>query len=155
MQITYHLASENHTVDLGKKLAKVLGKPLIIGFTGVIGMGKTSLIRAMLQARGVESAIKSPTFNLVETYTTAFATFHHFDLYRLNSEHALEDLGFRDYLSADTITCIEWPKNAPQLTAFIDLMVEFSFDKTKMGRDVQLVAHSKLGEQCLERLKES
>lgn len=152
MQLFKHLKNDKETQLLGEKLADVLSAPFVIGLKGSIGMGKTTLTRAMLQRMGVHSAVKSPTFNLVETYSLPMGEIHHFDLYRLTSEYDLEDLGFRDYLASNAIVCIEWPENAPSLADFIDLMIEFSIDETYSGRNVLLSAHTNLGKTCLEKL---
>jgi tRNA threonylcarbamoyladenosine biosynthesis protein TsaE len=149
MQIKSYLSTLEQTELMGKELALVLFAPLLIGFKGEIGMGKTSLIRAMLKQLGVQSAIKSPTFNLLETYTTSLATIHHFDLYRLSSIYDLEDLGFRDYLETKQICCIEWPENAPLLSNQLDLMIELDMHPLQMGRNVLLSSQTPLGEKVI------
>ncbi len=152
--MNYYLASPEATDELGKKLAKIIKAPLVIGFKGEIGRGKTSLIRAMLRELGVKSAIKSPTFNLVETYQTAVGTIHHFDLYRLNSVYDLEDLGFRDYLEASEISCIEWPENAPLLCQLLDIVIEINLSNQGDGREVLINSQTDLGEKMIKKLME-
>jgi tRNA threonylcarbamoyladenosine biosynthesis protein TsaE len=152
--MNYYLASPEATDELGKKLAKIIKAPLVIGFKGEIGRGKTSLIRAMLRELGVQSAIKSPTFNLVETYQTAAGTIHHFDLYRLNSVYDLEDLGFRDYLEASEISCIEWPENAPLLCPLLDIVIEINLSNQGDGREVLINSQTDLGEKMIKKLME-
>jgi tRNA threonylcarbamoyladenosine biosynthesis protein TsaE len=152
--MNYYLASPEATVELGKKLAKIIKAPLVIGFKGEIGRGKTSLIRAMLRELGVQSAIKSPTFNLVETYQTAVGIIHHFDLYRLNSVYDLEDLGFRDYLEASEISCIEWPENAPLLCPLLDIVIEINLSNQGDGREVLINSQTDLGEKMIKKLME-
>lgn len=148
MHIKIELKTEKDTQAFGENLAKYIKPPLVLGFKGEIGMGKTCLIRAMLRALGVKTAIKSPTFNLVESYQTSVAPVHHFDLYRLTNVYDLEDLGFRDYLDQESITCIEWPENAPLVVPFIDIMIEFFYGCSE-GRDLQLSMLSPRAKICL------
>ena len=143
-----NLANEDRTLELGKILANFLSKGLVVGFKGEIGMGKTALIRACLQALGVHSAIKSPTFTLVESYSLPSFEVHHFDLYRLTSIYDLEDLGFRDYLASDAICLIEWPEKAPNIIPFIDFMIEFKLNEP--GRILKMHGHSDIGRAFLK-----
>ena len=152
MQVKCNLETVEQTEILGKELAIVLEPPLLIGFSGEIGRGKTCLIRAMLKTLGVQSAIKSPTFNLVETYQTDKGAIHHFDLYRLTSVFDLEDLGFRDYLNTGCICCIEWPENAPMILPLLDLVVKLDLQTDKDGRIVTLQSQTHRGEQVILNL---
>jgi len=108
--ITLFLPDENASVQCAKRIAASLSAPLVLTFSGEIGSGKTTLIRAMLRTLGVSSAIKSPTFSLVESYECANMQIHHMDLYRIVDVQELEDIGFRDYFVVDAICCIEWPR---------------------------------------------
>ena len=92
--ITLNLINEAATEVFATRLAVCLTPGLILAFSGEIGTGKTTIIRAMLKKLGVQSAIKSPTFSLVESYVVSTGSIHHFDLYRIHHEDELEYLGF-------------------------------------------------------------
>jgi tRNA threonylcarbamoyladenosine biosynthesis protein TsaE len=146
--MSYELKSEEDTKSFGRQLANHLAPGLVIGLQGEIGRGKTCMVRACLEALGVTSLIKSPTFTLVETYDIKGLHIHHFDLYRLQSEYELEDLGFRDYLHSQSICFIEWPEKSPNLLPFLDLSLEF---KLKLpGRMLTIQAKSEKGKQVLQ-----
>lgn len=145
-----NLANEAETEQLAANLASVLSSPLILTFSGEIGAGKTSFIRAMLRALGVSSAIKSPTFSLVESYQTSTLQIHHFDLYRIHDETELEYIGFRDYFLENSVCCIEWPERAGHSLEQIDL--NFRFAIKGGGRLVTLQAASLAGESLLSCL---
>lgn len=151
MSVCYKLKDESQTLSLGAYLAPKMTPGLVIGLQGDIGMGKTCLVRAILRSLGVQSAIKSPTFNLVETYFSMDGLYHHFDLYRLASPYELEELGFRDYLNADSICFIEWPEKAPFITPFMDFMIEFSLQLP--GRKICMHAISVKGQEIIEQCK--
>lgn len=145
--MTLSLPSEKQTEQLACQLSKVLYSPLVLTFRGEIGAGKTTLIRSMLQSLGVQSAIKSPTFSLIESYFINGLHIHHFDLYRIHEAEALEYLGFRDYFTNDAVCLIEWPQRASGYLEQADL--EFNLLVKGDGRMLHAVAHSKAGSELL------
>jgi tRNA threonylcarbamoyladenosine biosynthesis protein TsaE len=132
MTITIDLINIDSSEKVARLVASCLTSPLLMTFCGEIGAGKTSFIRAMLRALGVNTVIKSPSFSLVETYQTADFLIHHFDLYRIQDENELELLGFRDYLCSEAICCVEWPQHAPHYLAAPDLC--FTLELKEPGR---------------------
>jgi tRNA threonylcarbamoyladenosine biosynthesis protein TsaE len=83
----------------------------IFTFTGLLGAGKTTIIRELLRSWGVKAPITSPTFNYVNAYQNAKGEhFYHFDLYRIESLEEFVESGFDEYLYApDSWVLIEWP----------------------------------------------
>ncbi len=120
-QLSYSLSSEEESQQLAQILAPCLRPPLRIAFSGCLGAGKTTMVRAVLRALGVSSAVKSPTYSLVESYDFNDWQLHHFDLYRIEDEEELDYLGFRDYINDHSICCIEWPEKALAGIGGIDL----------------------------------
>ena len=96
--------------DVAKEvLQKVPNKVLCL--YGDMGVGKTTLIKAMVKQLGAVDMANSPTFGLVNEYSDENDTplAYHFDFYRLNDEMEALDMGFDDYLSSDAWLFIEWP----------------------------------------------
>ena len=147
MQLTLDSPNEKMTEHLALHLAKTLSAPLIIGFSGEIGAGKTTFIRAMLRALGILGAIKSPTYSLVESYFTKDLQIHHFDLYRIQEDAELEYIGFRDYFTTQAICCIEWPEKAQISLDAIDLQLTLSTQNT--ARKIQMRAKNSAGYNVL------
>ena len=150
MQIVIDLPTQLASEQVAIRIAACLVSPLTLAFSGEIGAGKTTLIRAMLRALGVDSAIKSPTFSLVESYQVRHLHIHHFDLYRIQDESELEYIGFRDYFSKDAICCIEWPERVPSCIEHAD--VGFSLNMKGTGREMQVRALSSAGASMLSCL---
>lgn len=148
-QIT--LVDEENTITLATYLAKFLTAPLVLTFTGEIGVGKTSFIRALLRALGVSALIKSPTFSLIESYNCEKFQINHFDLYRLALPEELEYIGFREYFTNNTICCIEWPEKARDFFGKIDLKFSLSF--LTIGRSLQIEANSDAGMRILSYIR--
>ena len=81
-----------------------------------MGVGKTTLIKAIARQLGVTSMTSSPTFSLVNEYETASGdVLYHFDLYRLNSETEAYDMGLDEYFYSGNLCLIEWPEKTPNL----------------------------------------
>ena len=78
-------------------------------FKGEVGAGKTTLIKALVSAMGLDDEVTSPTFGLVNTYGGGAKQVHHFDLYRVESIDELEEVGFGSYIEQGTCF-IEWPE---------------------------------------------
>ena len=143
MQLTIDLPEEHATEQTAAHFAKALSAPLVLGFSGDIGAGKTTFIRAMLRELGVLGAIKSPTYTLVESYEINSLHIHHFDLYRIQEETELEYIGFRDYFTDPAICCIEWPERAQNELGCID--IQLTLTTIGMGRALEMHATSPRG----------
>lgn len=105
--------------DLTKTATSVLEKlkeNKIFLFSGEMGSGKTTLIKAICQQLGIEEIVSSPTYSIVNVYqSTLFGEVYHFDLFRLKNEHEAEEIGIADYLDSGNICIIEWPEIAPTI----------------------------------------
>lgn len=145
--LTIYLPSVVDCEKLAMHFASCLNSAAVLTFSGEIGAGKTTFIRAMLKAKGIKSAIKSPTFSLVETYQYQDLQIHHFDLYRIQDEVELEYIGFRDYFGHQSICCIEWAEKASHSLLNVDL--QFALSLNAEGRLMHIIALTKLGEGIL------
>lgn len=161
--IHYDKLDEDSLIRLAAQFSACLPPPLMLTFKGQLGAGKTTFIRAMLRALGIQGAIKSPTFSLVESYTInpepsaqlcsqqlgfrQGASIHHFDLYRIQDERELDYLGFRDFFTEESICCIEWPERSIFCSEQADIECALTVQGAK--RIVDLNAFTALGEKVL------
>ncbi|MDO6596760.1 tRNA (adenosine(37)-N6)-threonylcarbamoyltransferase complex ATPase subunit type 1 TsaE [Oceanihabitans sp. 2_MG-2023] len=105
----------NYTINDLDKVVKTLLKnsdSKIILFHGSMGVGKTTLIKALVKAIGSTDEVQSPTYSLVNEYRYNNASIFHFDLYRVNTIDELYNFGFEEYVQQNQWVLIEWPELA-------------------------------------------
>ena len=103
------LADLPATIRLAAHVAASVRRGDAILLEGPLGAGKTEFARAFLRAATDDEALEvpSPTFTLVQAYTTPLGPVHHFDLWRLDGPAALNELGWDE--ARDDIVMVEWP----------------------------------------------
>lgn len=84
-------------------------------FYGSMGVGKTTLIKAIAKLLGVKETLQSPTFSLVNEYEIDHEKLYHFDFYRIDKEEEAMDIGFEEYLQSGGWNLIEWPEKIVRL----------------------------------------
>lgn len=117
--------SENETGKAAIEIADQLSYPVVICLYGDLGAGKTAFSRAMIRhiLGNMDETVPSPTYTLVQTY--ADDTIWHFDLYRLESEHDLYDIGWEEALTSK-LCLIEWPERLGRLKPQNSVDIELS-----------------------------
>jgi tRNA threonylcarbamoyladenosine biosynthesis protein TsaE len=82
----------------------------LFAFYGVMGAGKTTIIKAVCEALGAKDVVSSPTFTLVNEYTTAGGDpIYHIDFYRIRKTEEVFDFGIEEYFSSGYFCFMEWP----------------------------------------------
>ena len=93
-----------------------------VGLCGDLGAGKTAWVRALLRALGFAGRVPSPTYTLMEIYEVDPITLIHMDLYRIDGDDELAQLGLRDWLGRPgTWVLTEWPERAPEWFSSCDI----------------------------------
>ena len=125
------LADSNATEALGAALAQAYrrsgGGSGIVYLHGELGAGKTTCVRRLLHTLGVEGAIRSPTYTLVEVYPLPGLTCVHVDLYRVHGPGEVDELGLRDFFSGDCLLLVEWPERGVSVLPPADLDIQLSY----------------------------
>jgi tRNA threonylcarbamoyladenosine biosynthesis protein TsaE len=120
---------------------------------GPLGAGKTTFARHLLHGLGVEGAIRSPTYTLMEPYRAGTAAggfaILHFDFYRFDDPQEWEDAGFRDVFASPGLKLVEWPERAAGLLPACDLRVSIAPREGSDLRSVRFDALSDAGKALL------
>jgi len=110
----YTTRSGADTIEVGRKLAKLLKAPQLLILRGDLGTGKTTLVKGIAQALDAAEAdeVTSPTFTLIHEYQGTQGAkpvkLFHLDVYRLEGERQLESLGLEELLTPDALVLVEW-----------------------------------------------
>ncbi len=138
------------TEALGEILGETRPGHAVLYLQGDLGAGKSTLARALLRALGVEGAIRSPTYTLIEPYYLSSGDEAvHLDLYRIAHAGELEFLGLDALASQAALWLVEWPERGAGGLPPADLKIQLSVHGE--GRDAVLEAPSDKGSEWLER----
>ena len=102
--------------EAAKSFVNGIGDSKVFAFYGKMGAGKTTFIKAVCEELGVEDVITSPTFAIINEYTThstlhtPHSTIFHFDFYRIKKLEEVYDMGYEDYFYSGALCFIEWPE---------------------------------------------
>ena len=120
-----------------------------ITLQGDLGAGKTTLVRHLLRALGVQGRIKSPTYAVVEPHEGADFPISHFDFYRFDDPREWEDAGFRDIFASPGLKVAEWPEKAAAVTPIADVAISIeAIDESE--RRVHLQAQTAVGASIVQ-----
>lgn len=132
-EFVYTAENESATERLGSALAKLLPNGSVIGMIGVLGAGKTRLVRAVAEALGVpKNTAGSPTFVLIHEYCEGVRPVYHFDTYRLRDSDEFIELGPYEYFDSDGLSFVEWADRVEEIlpTDRIEIQIDL-LDETK------------------------
>ena len=100
--------------DAAKELLNAIGERSVIALHGEMGAGKTTLVHAVCDLLAVEDAVGSPTFSIINEYSSANGrTLWHIDLYRLKDAAEAAAAGVEDCIYSGNLCFVEWPEIAP------------------------------------------
>lgn len=116
---------EDDLIAVASNLLQHLGERKIIALRGSMGAGKTTFIRYLAKAMGIEDMVSSPTYGYVNEYESSFyGKVYHFDLYRLDTIYQAYDIGIEEYIYSESVCIIEWPEIISDLLPDETLWVE-------------------------------
>ena len=121
----------------------------LVELHGDLGAGKTTLVRHLLRALGVQGRVKSPTYAVVEPYELPDLNVWHFDFYRFSDPREWEDAGFRDIFASPGLKLAEWPEKAAGFLPRADLVIHLEACDDE-ARQVTLTAHTPAGLALLQ-----
>lgn len=132
---TFITNSFEETRKLGKDFAKFLEKGDMICLYGDLGSGKTTFVQGLAQGLGIKNRIISPTFAIVRTYKLIDRDFYHVDLYRIENNKGLGDLGIEEIINNENnIVVIEWAEKLKNYLPQKRIDIEFFYRKDDMRK---------------------
>lgn len=136
MTISKTTENEIETQAFAAELARRFGPKAFYALRGDLGAGKTCLVQGLARALGIDAAVCSPTFTLVNEYRGPDGSrLVHIDLYRLAGPDDLDAIGWDDYLDSGDAMAVEWPERAghelPPRTIFVEIKIGSTPDERR------------------------
>ena len=135
--MVYETNSPEETFDLATHLGEQAEPGTVYTLTGDLGVGKTVFAQGLARGLGIEEAINSPTFTIVQVYDEGRLPFYHFDVYRIGDIEEMDEIGYEDYFYGDGVCLVEWaelieellPKTRTEILIEKDLQKGFDYRK--------------------------
>ncbi|MCK4774405.1 MAG: tRNA (adenosine(37)-N6)-threonylcarbamoyltransferase complex ATPase subunit type 1 TsaE [Candidatus Krumholzibacteria bacterium] len=137
--------SESGTLEIGARFGCRIDRPLCICLVGSLGVGKSVIARGICEGLGVDEMVVSPSFILCEEYDARIPVIH-VDLYRLEHESEVDELGLYDRMN-DAVVLVEWGDRSANLLDAADIVIRLSVSGQK-ERAIELTCPETLGSIC-------
>ena len=111
----FRTSSPDETFRLAKELGEKAQPGFLYALDGDLGAGKTVFAQGFAAGLGIEEAVNSPTFTILQIYDSGRLPLFHFDLYRLESEEELMEIGAEEYLCGNGVSLVEWASLFPEI----------------------------------------
>ncbi len=150
--ISLTTTSSEETFDIAFKLGKMLAKGDVVTLDGNLGAGKTLFTQGLAKAMGITEPVTSPTFAILNIYTTGIVPLYHFDVYRISSYDELVEIGYEEYNQGDGIIVIEWANNIPELEneeRLVKIDIERMDDVSENARRITIKTYEGKELSCL------
>ncbi len=136
-ETVYETYSAEETEELGEKMGCLAAPGDVYTLTGDLGVGKTVFTQGIAKGLGIEEAVSSPTFTIVQVYEGGRMPFYHFDVYRIGDIEEMDEIGCEDYFYGKGLCIIEWanliepilPPRRSEITIEKDLERGFDYRK--------------------------
>ena len=141
----YQSNSESATIDIAQQFATGLKPGNLVLLFGDLGAGKTLFARGVVSYFNKTVSATSPTFSLVNVYPT-IPPIYHLDLYRIQADAELIDLGFEEYLESDGIVLVEWGEKCEHLLSMDYIRISFTMvDQESREIVIEEIEHATTG----------
>lgn len=122
--------------EIANRFWQAFGQYKVFAFYGQMGVGKTTFIHALCDAKQVSSTVGSPTFSIINEYSYPGGIVQHIDLYRLKDEEEAIRAGVEDALYSGNMCLVEWPERIPDLFPenTINIYIELMNEQTRLMR---------------------
>jgi tRNA threonylcarbamoyladenosine biosynthesis protein TsaE len=137
---------------LGQRLGEILFDGAVLGLSGPLGAGKTTLARGIAEGLGVDHGyvVSSPTYTIMQSYPCSERELHHLDLYRITSPEDLDSTGYRDHVGGNAVLIVEWPEREPSVLPPENLIVYIEYRDE--GREITFKPTGVKYEELVDRI---
>lgn len=107
--MVYETEKPEETYELGRQMGQKAVPGTVYCLEGDLGVGKTVFTQGFARGLGIEEAINSPTFTILQIYEEGRIPLYHFDVYRIADVEEMEEIGYEDCFYGEGVCLIEWP----------------------------------------------
>ena len=135
MNMEIRIENKENLAAAARKFVDEMGENRVFAFYGKMGAGKTTFIKAICEALGVEDVVTSPTFAIVNEYADAQGEpVYHFDFYRIKNLREAYDIGCEEYFYSGYPCFIEWPELVEELLPenVVTVRIEVQDDESRV-----------------------
>jgi tRNA threonylcarbamoyladenosine biosynthesis protein TsaE len=133
-----------------RKIGEIIGKEAIRGevytLIGDLGVGKTTFTQGVAAGLGIQEPVNSPTFTILQVYEEGRIPFYHFDVYRIEEEEEMEEIGYDDYFYGEGVCFVEWANRIPSILPKKHMQINIE-KKNEKGFDYRKITITKQGEE--------
>lgn len=128
------IRDEQEARTFGRGLAKKLKPGDVIALIGDLGTGKTTLTKAIAQGLGITEMITSPTFTIVQEYSSGRLPLYHFDVYRIKDLEEMYELGYEEYFFGQGVCVVEWADQIEELIPEDSIVIRIEYGENEEER---------------------
>jgi tRNA threonylcarbamoyladenosine biosynthesis protein TsaE len=115
-----------------KKFLSLTSGKKIFAFFGIMGSGKTTIIKAICEDLGAKDTVTSPTFTIVNEYKTSLGkSIYHIDFYRIKKTEEVYDFGLEEYFESGSYCFMEWPELVEEILPPGTVRVKITVDENE------------------------
>ncbi len=133
-----------------RKIGEIIGKEAIRGevytLLGDLGVGKTTFTQGVAAGLGIQEPVNSPTFTILQVYEEGRIPFYHFDVYRIEEEEEMEEIGYDDYFYGEGVCFVEWANRISSILPKTHMQICIEKQNEK-GFDYRKITITKQGEE--------
>ena len=143
--MVYESNSPEETFALARRLGEETRPGTVYTLTGDLGVGKTVFAQGLARGLGIEDAINSPTFTIVQVYDEGRLPFYHFDVYRIGDIEEMDEIGYEDCFYGEGISLVEWADLVPEILpdSYTEITIEKDLQKGFDYRRITIRQHEK------------
>lgn len=132
------LNNETETRRFGLDLGREVKPGDVLALTGDLGVGKTTLTKAIAEGLGITDMITSPTFTIVKEYRSGRLPLYHFDVYRIGDPDEMYELGYEEYFYGDGVCVVEWADIIEDFLPENAIRIHISYSDDEKAREVRI-----------------
>jgi tRNA threonylcarbamoyladenosine biosynthesis protein TsaE len=146
------LPSADSMVRLGEMIGSRVFEGAVIGLSGPLGAGKTTLTRGIAGGMGIEAGyvVSSPTYTILQVYPCGNMELFHLDLYRISSHDDLDSTGYRDGVGRGKVLVIEWADKLTEVLPHENLRIRVEYGPH--GRTAVFTAEGEMYEKLADEV---